>query len=142
MFKQHFQCKLGWNKVKYARITITHVCFIALTLAGVTGRNFPPVSFFPGERMGRPILSPGKKLTVTPGPSDDVEHSAFGPRVQTASSGPILGNQGVTHSVPTASCDECSGNGMGHAWVTEDVGTRQMLMHEKTCVIPIFSSLT
>ena len=30
---------------------------------GVTGRNFPPVSFFPGERMGRPILSPGKKLT-------------------------------------------------------------------------------
>ena len=29
--------------------------------SGVTGRNFPPVSFFPGERMGRPILSPGKK---------------------------------------------------------------------------------
>ena len=29
----------------------------------VIGRNFPPVSFFPGERMGRPILSPGKKLT-------------------------------------------------------------------------------
>ena len=28
---------------------------------GVTGQNFPPVSFFPGERMGRPILSPGKK---------------------------------------------------------------------------------
>ena len=34
MFLQHFQCELGWNKVKYARITITHVCFIALTLAG------------------------------------------------------------------------------------------------------------
>ena len=34
MFKQRFQCELGWNKVKYARITITHVCFIALTLAG------------------------------------------------------------------------------------------------------------
>ena len=33
MFKQHFQCEFGWNKVKYARITITHVCFIALTLA-------------------------------------------------------------------------------------------------------------
>ena len=32
MFKQRFQCELGWNKVKYARITITHVCFIALTL--------------------------------------------------------------------------------------------------------------
>ena len=31
-FYQCFQCKLGWNKVKYARITITHVCFIALTL--------------------------------------------------------------------------------------------------------------
>ena len=34
MFKQRFQCELGWNKVKYARITITHVCLIALTLAG------------------------------------------------------------------------------------------------------------
>ena len=33
-FWQHFQCELGWNKVKYARITITCVCFIALTLAG------------------------------------------------------------------------------------------------------------
>ena len=31
--------------------------------AGVTGWNFPPVSFFPGEKPGRPILSPGKKLT-------------------------------------------------------------------------------
>ena len=30
-------CKLDWNKVKYARITITHVCFIALTLAGSLG---------------------------------------------------------------------------------------------------------
>ena len=28
----------------------------------------------------------------------------------------ILGNPGVTHSVPT----ECSGYGMGHTWVTED----------------------
>ena len=27
---------------------------------GVTGRNFPKVIFFPGERMGQPILSPGK----------------------------------------------------------------------------------
>ena len=33
MFKLHFRCSLGWNQVKYARITITHVCFIALTLA-------------------------------------------------------------------------------------------------------------
>ena len=33
----------------------------------------------------------------------------------------ILGNPGVTHSVPTAFIiDECSGYGMGHAWVTED----------------------
>ena len=37
LFKQRFQCKLGWNKVKYAWITITHVCFIALTLAGSLG---------------------------------------------------------------------------------------------------------
>ena len=29
MFKRRFQCGLGWNRVKYARITITHVCFIA-----------------------------------------------------------------------------------------------------------------
>ena len=38
MFQQRFQCAFGWNKVKYARITITHVCFIALTLAGSLGR--------------------------------------------------------------------------------------------------------
>ena len=37
MFKQRFQCELSWNKVKYARVTITHVCFIALTLAGSLG---------------------------------------------------------------------------------------------------------
>ena len=36
-FSSVFQCELGWNKVKYARITITHVCFIALTLAGSLG---------------------------------------------------------------------------------------------------------
>ena len=29
MFKQLFQWELRWNKVKYARITITHVCFMA-----------------------------------------------------------------------------------------------------------------
>ena len=33
MFQQRFQCEFGWSKVKYARITITHVCFIALSLA-------------------------------------------------------------------------------------------------------------
>ena len=38
MYQQRFQCEFGWNKVKYARITITHVCFIALTLAGSLGR--------------------------------------------------------------------------------------------------------
>ena len=45
MFQQHFQCKFGWNKVKYARITITHVCFIAFTLAGSLGRclNIRPI---------------------------------------------------------------------------------------------------
>ena len=41
------------------------------------GKN-GPAYFFPGERMGRLILSPGKKLTggkfrpVTPGPSEAV----------------------------------------------------------------------
>ena len=34
MFKTRFQCELGWNKVVYARIMITHVYSIALTLAG------------------------------------------------------------------------------------------------------------
>ena len=29
-----FQCEFGWNKVIYARTTISHVYFIALTLAG------------------------------------------------------------------------------------------------------------
>ena len=37
MFTRHFQCCLGWNQVKYSRITITHVCFIALTFAGFLG---------------------------------------------------------------------------------------------------------
>ena len=34
MFKRRFQRGLCWNQEEYARITITHVCFIALTLAG------------------------------------------------------------------------------------------------------------
>ena len=34
MFKRHFQRGLCCNKVKHARITITHFCFIALTFAG------------------------------------------------------------------------------------------------------------
>ena len=34
IFYQRFQCELGWNKVKHARISITHVCLIAFTLAG------------------------------------------------------------------------------------------------------------
>ena len=34
MFKRRFQRGLCCTQVKYARITITHVCFIALTLAG------------------------------------------------------------------------------------------------------------
>ena len=38
MFKRRFQCDLGWNQVKYAWITVTHVCFIALTLAGSLGQ--------------------------------------------------------------------------------------------------------
>ena len=39
MFQQRFQCDFGGNNwVKYARITITHVCFIALALAGSLGR--------------------------------------------------------------------------------------------------------
>ena len=39
------QWAFGWNQVKYASITITHVCFIALTLAGSLGRclNTPPI---------------------------------------------------------------------------------------------------
>ena len=38
LFQQRFRSEFGWNKVNYARITITHVCFIALTLAGSLGR--------------------------------------------------------------------------------------------------------
>ena len=33
-----FWWAFAWNQVKYARIMITHVCFIALTLAGSLGR--------------------------------------------------------------------------------------------------------
>ena len=52
--------------VKYARITITHVCFIALTLARSLGRCLST----------RPICLVFK------------QHSAYQPRVQTPSSGP------------------------------------------------------
>ena len=38
MIKQRFQCGFHWNKVKYVGITITHVCFTALTLAWSLGR--------------------------------------------------------------------------------------------------------
>ena len=40
MFKRRFQRGLCWNQVKYARITITHFCFTALTLAGYLWRSF------------------------------------------------------------------------------------------------------
>ena len=33
-----FSVGFGWSLVKYARIAITHVCFIALTLARSLGR--------------------------------------------------------------------------------------------------------
>ena len=44
MFKRRFQCGLGLNQVKYVRIAITHVNFIALTLARSLRRclNTPP----------------------------------------------------------------------------------------------------
>ena len=38
MFKRRFQRGLCLNQVIYARITITHVCFTALTLAGFLGQ--------------------------------------------------------------------------------------------------------
>ena len=46
MFELRFQCEFGWNKVKYAWITIAHFCFIALTLAGSLGwcLNTRPIS--------------------------------------------------------------------------------------------------
>ena len=34
MFLQRFQCDFGSNKIKYARMTITHICSIVLTLVG------------------------------------------------------------------------------------------------------------
>ena len=37
MFNRCFQCGLGLTQVKFARITITHVCFIAFTLARSLG---------------------------------------------------------------------------------------------------------
>ena len=37
-FQRRFQWAFGWNQVKYARIMITHVFFISLTLAGSLGR--------------------------------------------------------------------------------------------------------
>ena len=73
MFQQRFQCEYGWNKVKYARITITHVCFMALTLAGSLGR--------------------------------------------------------------------CWTLGLSASCSNSILGTRQMVMHEKTCVIPIFTPI-
>ena len=33
MFKRSFQYGFRWNQVKYAKITTTHVSFMALTLA-------------------------------------------------------------------------------------------------------------
>ena len=37
MFKQVFSVEIGLNQVKYARIIITYVCFIALSLACPSG---------------------------------------------------------------------------------------------------------
>ena len=40
MLKRHFKRGLALNKVNYARITITHVCSIVLTLNQVPGLMF------------------------------------------------------------------------------------------------------
>ena len=47
MFKRRYQCGLGWNQVKYARKTITRVCFIALTIVGSLGRCFEHETVWP-----------------------------------------------------------------------------------------------
>ena len=56
MFQQCFQCEFGWNKVKYARITITHVCFIALAFARslrrCMGLVFKQLPQDPGTKLG------------------------------------------------------------------------------------------
>ena len=49
----------------------------------------------------------------------------------------ILGNPGVTHSVPTAFINECSGYGMGFAWVTEDgLSDSQVLLEPNARSLP------
>ena len=53
--------------------------------------------------------------------------------ISSNSGGIILGNPGVTHSVPTA----FSGYGMGHAWVTEDVvASARLLPHGSVFLQP------
>ena len=55
MFKRCLPCGLGQNQVNYARITITYVCLIALSLAGSprrclkTGHNSLVFKQFPRE---------------------------------------------------------------------------------------------
>ena len=53
-----FQCKFGWNKVKYARITITHVCFVALTIAWSPGSclSTRPVSLVFKQVPQNPVM--------------------------------------------------------------------------------------
>ena len=65
---------LGWSEI-VAFSGHTHLVIFCLSWGwgpGVTGRNFPPVSFFPGERMGRPILSPGKNRPAHSFPTQSV----------------------------------------------------------------------
>ena len=57
MIYRHFQCGLGLNQVKYARITITHACFISLTLAGSHGQCLNTQS---NGRAQTPSSGPGK----------------------------------------------------------------------------------
>ena len=69
MFWQLFWCKFSWYKVKYARKTITHVCFIALTLAGLLRRwlSTQPVGLvFKQLPPDLPNVNAWKKTCVIP----------------------------------------------------------------------------
>ena len=68
MFEQHFQCEYGWNKVQYARITISHVCFTVLTLAGSFRRcsALCPLASCSISLLGTPQMLMHEKTCVIP----------------------------------------------------------------------------
>ena len=91
MFWRCFQCDLAENQVKYAslRITITHVIFIALTLARSLGRC---LNTRPNDLMFKQLTQDLESVKAWNGMCDPYIHTLVNENEQASRQSPLLHN--------------------------------------------------